>query len=64
MHRLQSTFTKVKKENPRRAWTRIIAVQFDSLIDTLFDWLFIETIDIYESPIDNIIFNEPFCPNF
>ena len=44
---------------------QIIAVQFDSLVDTLFDyWLFVETIDIYNSPIDNILFNEPSCPNF
>ena len=43
---------------------QIIAVQFDSLTDTLINWLFLETIDIYESPIDNIIFNEPSNPNF
>ena len=38
-------------------------VQFDSLTDTLIDWLIRETIDIYEFPIDNIIFNETFNPN-
>ena len=46
------------------AWMRIIAVQFGSITDALFDWLCVETIDIYECPIDNIIFNEPSCPNF
>ena len=30
----------------------------------LVDWLAVLTIDIYESPIDNIIFNEPSSPNF
>ena len=34
----------------------IIAVHFDSLTDMPIDWLFLETIGIYESPIDNMIF--------
>ena len=42
----------------------IIVVQFDSLTNTSIDWLCLGTIDIYESPIDNIIFNEPSSPNF
>ena len=42
----------------------IIAVQYDSHIDILIDWFVIMTIDIYESPIDNIIFNEPSSSNF
>ena len=33
----------------------IIVVQFDSLADIQIDWLFLETIGIYESPTDNII---------
>ena len=43
---------------------RIIAVQIDSCTDMLINWLFLETTDIYESRIDNIIFNEPSSPNF
>ena len=65
MHCLQSTFTKVEKVNP----------QLDSNVDhggtvwqfyhdILIDWMYAETIDIYESPIDNIIFNEPSSPDF
>ena len=65
MHCLQSTFNKVEKVNR----------QLDSNVDhggtvwqfyhdILIDWLNVETIDIYESPIDNIIFNEPSSPNF
>ena len=49
---------------PTWARTRIIAVQYDSHTDILIDWLAIMTIDIYESSIDNIIFNEPSSPNF
>ena len=38
----------------------IIVVQFDSLTGMLLiNWLCGESIDIYESPIDNIIFNNP-----
>ena len=49
---------KLRKRIPSSAQTRIITVQFDSLTDMLIDWLFPETIDNYESPIDNIIFND------
>ena len=64
MHCLQSTLTKVKKENPQLGSNPDIEVQFDSLTDTLIDCFSIETIDIYETPIDNIIFNEPSSLNF
>ena len=64
MHHLQSTSTKVKKENPQRGWNEDHMVQPDSLTDTLIDWIFLKSIDIYEFPIDNIIFNEPSSPNF
>ena len=33
-----------------------MAVQIDSFIDMAINWLFLEAIDIYESPINNIIF--------
>ena len=36
----------------------------DSHTDMLIERFAIRTIDIYESPIDNIIFNEPSSPNF
>ena len=47
MHRLQSTFTKLKKENSQLGSMWIIVVQCDSLTDMLIDWLFLEIIDIY-----------------
>ena len=37
---------------------------FYSLTNTVLERLLPETIDIYYSPIDNIIFNEPSSPNF
>ena len=64
MHHLQSTFTKVKKVNPQLGLNTEDSGSFHSLTDTLIFRLFYETIDIYESPIDNIIFNEPSSPNF
>ena len=47
MHCLQSTFTKLKKENSQLGSMWIIVVQCDSLTDMLIDWLFLEIIDIY-----------------
>ena len=55
---------KQRKRIPSWARTWIIVVQFESLTDTLIDWLYSETIDIYESPIDTIIFSELSSPNF
>ena len=55
---------KQRKIIPNWARTQITAVQLNNLTDVLIGWLFLETIDIYESPIDNIIFNEPSNPNF
>ena len=43
-----------RKRIPSWAQMRIIAVQYDSHTETLIDWSAVVTIDIYESPIDNI----------
>ena len=55
---------KVKKRIPIWAQTRTIAVRDNSHTDMLINWLRIRTIDVYESFIDNTIFNEPSSPNF
>ena len=59
MHRLQSTSTKVKKENPQLGSNPDHSSTF--LHQSTY-WLAAETIDVYESPIDNIF--EPSSPNF
>ena len=59
MHCLQSTSTKVNKENPQLGSNPGHSSTF---FHQSTYWLAAETIDVYESPIDNIF--EPSSPNF
>ena len=59
MHCLQSTSTKVNKENPQLGSNPGHSGTF--LHQSTY-WLAAETIDVYESPIDNIF--EPSSTNF
>ena len=62
MHCLQSTFTKVRKENAQLGSTADHNGTGWQSHQNANRLVVIMTIDICESPIDNIIFNEPSSP--